>query len=308
MSKSSPSWLPMIALILAMALWSSAFIALKNILAVWGPGQVIFARMLVASICFLLLLKYWRRIRYQAGDWRWLALMSLAEPCLYFSLEANALTYTSAGQAGMVTATLPLMVSFTAFFMLGERISSRQLLGFLLAISGVVWLTLAGDHQASAPAPLLGNLLELGAMACASFYAVLLKKLSSRYSPLFLTAIQAFTGVLFFAPMAWFEPIPLQLGWQEFSYVLYLGACVTLGAYLLNNWAITKLPVTMAAAYSNLIPVFTLLLAYLLLGETMNSQQLLACGVVFAGVVLSQLRSRTALATAQPVTAGEGAS
>lgn len=125
--------------------------------------------------------------------------MSLAEPCLYFSLEANALTYTSAGQAGMVTATLPLMVSFTAFFMLGERITSRQLFG-LLAISGVVWLTLAGDHQASAPAPLLGNLLELGAMACASFYAVLLKKLSSRYSPLFLTAIQAFTGVLFFAP------------------------------------------------------------------------------------------------------------
>ena len=180
MSNSSPSWLPMAALTLAMALWSSAFIALKNILAVWGPGQVIFARMLVASICFLLLLKYWRRIRYQAGDWRWLALMSLAEPCLYFSLEANALTYTSAGQAGMVTATLPLMVSFTAFFMLGERITSRQLLGFLLAISGVVWLTLAGDHQASAPAPLLGNLLELGAMACASFYAVLLKKLSSR--------------------------------------------------------------------------------------------------------------------------------
>lgn len=52
MSKSSPSWLPMLALTLAMALWSSAFIALKNILAVWGPGQGYFARMLVASICF----------------------------------------------------------------------------------------------------------------------------------------------------------------------------------------------------------------------------------------------------------------
>jgi drug/metabolite transporter (DMT)-like permease len=301
MTKSSPSWLPMLALILAMALWSSAFIALKNILAVWGPGQVIFARMLVASICFLLLFKYWRRIQYRAGDWRWLLLMSLAEPCIYFSLEANALTHTSAGQAGMVTATLPLMVSFTAFFMLGERISGRQLLGFLVAIVGVVWLTLAGDAQSSAPAPLLGNLLELGAMACASVYAVILKKLSSRYSPLFLTAIQAFTGVLFFGPWAWFEPIPLQLGWQELGYVLYLGACVTLGAYLLNNWAITQLPVTLAAAYSNLIPVFTLLLAYLLLGETMNGEQLLACGLVFVGVLLSQWRPAPMLSKALAV-------
>ena len=65
---------PTAALILAMLLWSSAFIVLKNLLAVWGPAQVIFGRMLVASLCFVLLWPYWRRITYQAGDWRWLLL------------------------------------------------------------------------------------------------------------------------------------------------------------------------------------------------------------------------------------------
>ena len=37
MLKQRPAWLPMAALTLAMLLWSSAFIALKNLLTVWGP-------------------------------------------------------------------------------------------------------------------------------------------------------------------------------------------------------------------------------------------------------------------------------
>lgn len=136
-------------------------------------------------------------------------------------------------------------------------------------------------------------------MACAACYSVILKRLSSRYSPLFLTAMQAFIGVLFFAPLAWYEPMPLQFGLRELGAVLYLGACVTLGAYVLYNWAITQLPVTIASAYTNLIPVFTLFLAYLLLGESMNYQQFLACGLVFAGVVFSQLPGRRSLVPAQ---------
>lgn len=278
----------MLALVLAMLLWSSAFIVLKNLLAVWGPGQVIFGRMLVASACFLMLWPFWRNIGYRTGDWRWFIAMGLAEPCLYFLFEAHALNYTSAGQAGMITATLPLLVSITAFLFLGERISRRQLSGFLIAILGVVVLTLSGERTAAAPCAWLGNLLEFGAMLCASGYVIALKHLSARYSPLFLTALQAFTGVVFFAPLALLEPLPSVVGVTQWCSLLYLGACVTLGAYLLNNWAITRLPVTQASAFSNLIPVFTLFLAYWWLGERMTLLQLLASGVVLLGVIISQ--------------------
>ena len=49
---------------------------------------------------------------------------------------------------------------------------------------------------------------------------------------------------------------------------------------------------TQASAYSNLIPVFTLFLAYWWLGETMTSLQLLASGVVLLGVIISQQPAR----------------
>ncbi|WP_435301706.1 EamA family transporter [Aeromonas salmonicida] len=69
--------------------------------------------------------------------------------------------------------------------------------------------------------------------------------------------------------------------------IVFLGAFVTLGAYLLYNWS-----VTLAAAYVNLIPVFTLLLAYLLLGETLTTLQWLACGAVLLGIAVGQLPAR----------------
>jgi drug/metabolite transporter (DMT)-like permease len=60
------------------------------------------------------------------------------------------------------------------------------------------------------------------------------------------------------------------------------------------TWAVGKVPVALAGAFINLIPLFTLVLAWLYLGETLNATQALACIMVLGGVLLSQLRPRTA--------------
>lgn len=284
--------LPIFTLTLAMLLWSSSFIALKHVLGVWGFGQVLFMRMSVAALCWLCCYRYLGNFRYQPGDWRWLALMGALEPCLYFLLEVNALRYTSAGQAGMVCALLPLMVALVAYLLLGERVTHRQLAGFMVAIGGVMLLSLGGGQEQSAPNPLLGNLLEMGAMLCAASYSVVLKKLSPRYGVMPLTALQAFVGMTFFAPLAFLSPWPAQ--WQLFDLgvIIFLGAGVTLGAYLLYNWAVTQVRVTLAAAYVNLLPVFTLIFAYLLLGERLTLVQLLASLTVLLGIAIGQMPLR----------------
>ena len=120
----------MLALTLAMLLWSSAFISLKYLLDYFHPTQIVFIRMLIASGCFLLFGKKLLQFRYEAGDWRWLVVMGIAEPCLYFLFETSALQYTTAGQAGVITATLPLLASVAAFLILKERIGKPQIIGF----------------------------------------------------------------------------------------------------------------------------------------------------------------------------------
>ena len=79
---------------------------------------------------------------------------------------------TSAAQAGMITALLPLLVAMGAYVFLHERITRTTLAGFLLAVVGAVWLSLAGEASSSAPAPLLGNFYEFLAMLCAMGYTM----------------------------------------------------------------------------------------------------------------------------------------
>ncbi|RCU50409.1 DMT family transporter [Corallincola luteus] len=282
--------LPSFALILAMLLWGSSFIALKYAINEMHPVWVIFGRMLLATFCFALVFKVVMKFRYQAGDWKRLAIMSLCEPCLYFVLEGEAMRHTSAGQAGMITALLPLLVAVMAWFSVGERVNRNMIIGFATAIAGVLWLTLAGTADAHAPNALWGNFLEFLAMICAAIYSINLKHLSSRYPALTLTAFQAFCGAIFFAPMLFWVPIPESVSGQALLAIVYLGVVVTLGAYLLYNYAISKVKVTAAAGYVNLIPVFSLLFAYLLLGERLNGQQMVAAGVIILGVVISQWR------------------
>jgi drug/metabolite transporter (DMT)-like permease len=284
--KSTPATL---CLLLAMLLWASSFVALKVAFTGYHPMQVIFGRMFVASLCFLPFVPGFCRLKWQRGDLRYLLLMAFFEPCLYFLFEAEALQKTSASQAGMITAMLPLLVAVAAWALLKEKISRLTLAGFLIAICGAILLSLAAEATSQSPAPLLGNLLEFAAMICACGYTICLKHLSGRYPPLFLTAVQAFIGSLFFA----FFLLPADIGFpthwlaEPGFAVLYLGTFITLGAYGLYNFGVSRIPANQAAAFVNLIPVFSVMLGWLILAERLTFGQWLAVILVFSGVFIS---------------------
>jgi len=271
-----------------MLLWASSFIALKFAFEAYSPMFVIWARMIVASCCFVFFIKQFFRFDYKAGDWKLLCCMALLEPCIYFVLEAEALMNTSAAQAGTITAILPLLIAFIAFFTLGERVTRTQLAGFSVAFAGVIGLSLGSEVTESAPNPLWGNFLEFLAMCCAAGYSVLLKRFSVRYSAVFLTAFPAFVGAIFFTPFMLMLQFPTTFSLVGTGAIIYLGMVVTLGAYLCFNYAVSRLPVTVAGSFSNLIPVFTVVLAWLILDESLTQSQLVACALVASGVYLSQ--------------------
>jgi drug/metabolite transporter (DMT)-like permease len=198
--------------------------------------------------------------------------------------------YTSASQAGVIVSCLPIIVAFLEFFMLKEHISKAIVVGFTLCIGGSILLTLLSPSSSQAPNPLLGNFLELMAMVCAAFYTVCIKHLANRYSPLTLIALQGVSGSLFFAPFLLFIDLPSenQHDLTALMSILYLGSCVTLGGYGMYNYAISKVSVLTAAAYSNLIPIFTLILSAIILNEVLTLGQWISIFVVFIGVMISQ--------------------
>ena len=299
MSENTASWVPTLALITAALLWGSSFIALKLAFTAYEPMLVIFGRMAVASILFLAVFSKLGGSNFRRADMKYLLFMAFCEPCLYFLFEAKALENTTASQAGVITAMLPLMVALAARLVLSEPLSRRMVAGFVVAIAGACWLSLTGESSQSAPRPALGNLLEFLAMICATGYFITLKFLTRSYSPWFLTAWQAFTGSLFFFPLMLLtsrdlpSPVPVVPALS----IVYLGAFITIGAYGLYNFGISRLPVSRASAYVNLIPVFAVFLGWIVLGEKFTAPQYLAAILIFAGIYLSQSGRRRNLPT-----------
>ena len=70
--------------------------------------------------------------------------------------------------------------------------------------------------------------------------------------------------------------------------IVYLGAVITLGAYGLYNYGLKHVPANKAASYVNLIPVFSVIMGWMLLGETFTAGQTAAAVVVMGGVYLTQ--------------------
>jgi len=297
MTEKSRQALPYFSLTLAMLLWASSFVALKLAFRGYHPMQVIFGRMFIASLCFVVFIPAFRKVKWRRGDLKYLLIMAICEPCLYFIFEAKALELTSASQAGMITAMLPLLVAILAWSVLKEKITRQTLTGFIMAILGASWLSIASETTTSAPNPLLGNFCEFLAMVCAAGYTVAWKHLSDHYPPLFLTAFQAFLGSVFFFPFLLVQDIgfPLHLAINPFLAVVYLGTFITFGAYACYNFGVSRIPASQAAGFVNLIPVFCVLLGMLILGERLNSEQWLACGLVFSGVWVSSRRKVTIL-------------
>jgi len=283
-------WFPIYCLILAMMLWASSFVAMKLAFQSYDPMVVIFGRMIVASVCFLFLIGRFKNLTFHLKDVRYILLMALFEPCLYFIFEAKALQNTTASQAGMITAMLPLLVALGAFFILKETLNRKTIVGFFIAILGACWLSIDNVPTDQAPNPLWGNFLEFMAMVCATGYTIILKRLTPVYPPLFLTGIQAFVGTIFFLPLLFLPTTKFPIAFEITPVVaiVYLGTFITLGAYGLYNFGVSQIPASKASAFVNLIPVFTILLGWLILDETLLPSQYIACLFVFTGVFLSQ--------------------
>lgn len=288
--KDNANLLPTLAVLGAVVLWGSSFSAMKSVLDVLDPMAAMWCRMAVAVAVLAALRRQISFSGYRKGDWLRLGFMALCLPCLYFLLEANALTLTTSAQAGVVSASLPLMVALGGWAMLGERMRPRAAAGLVLAIGSVAWLTLASAPQQSAANPLLGNLLEAGAMVCSAGYMLYARSLSTRYSPLTLTAVQMFAGFLFFTPGAFRLELPEANLAATAMKLLYLGSFVSLGAFGLFNYGVSRIPAGRASAFINMVPVVAVALGWGLLGEALNPVQCLAACGVLLGVCLSQER------------------
>ncbi len=229
--------------------------------------------------------------RVSRGELGRLAALGFISLTVYFSFENLGIARTSASEAAILIATIPLFVVILNTFTLREGNTARQWAGIALSFAGIAALVLLGGESGGrSGGGLTGNLLVLAASLSAAVYSILARRLLVSRPALFVTTFQNLFGALFMLPLALAEaalvgvrqPTPGAAGG-----VLFLTVVCSIAAYLLLNYAFRFIPASKVAVFINLTPIVAVASAYVLLGERFTPGQAAAAVVVVAGVWLT---------------------
>ncbi|MBM4404383.1 MAG: DMT family transporter [Candidatus Cloacimonetes bacterium] len=277
---------------LAMLFWSLTFVWIKVALQWYRPMEIVFLRLLLASVLLLIIMLLIRHRRMPTGkDMLRLLVVAFFEPFLYFVGEANGMQYVTPTLGSLIISTIPLVTAVGAWLILREKITIYLIAGLVISFSGVALLSIEGGDGGNT---FKGVLLMLLAVFAGMFYGITVRDLTHRHSALTIVAWQSIYGMVFFLPIFLINHASTFFVMEHSATGLITIAAMSLfasiGAFMLYTGVIRSLGIIRANIFTNLIPVFTAILAYLWLSETFTPRTLTGLSLAVGGLFLSQYR------------------
>lgn len=225
----------------------------------------------------------------------WVVLSSLLGVVLNQLLFVKGLSLTTAINATLLSTTIPVFTLAVSIALRHDRASVQHILGIALAAAGVVYLVDPWRASFSAQTTLGNVLIIINSFSYGAYIAVS-RDLFRRHGALDVITWIFLIGAFITLPVAAFawsadrlESVSLGV-WLTVAYIVLIP---TVGAYYLNSWAVTRVAPSIVAVYIYLQPLLAFGFAPLVLGESWNSRTLVACALIFAGVAVVTIRSRS---------------
>ena len=214
-------------------------------------------------------------------DSMWGGIALGADIALFFS----AVKLTSIVNATIIGSMQPIVVGVIAAKFFGEKIGLRNVAWSAVALAGTVVVVAAGADDGTTD--LRGDLLALAAMLSWSAYFITSKNSKKKMTSteftagtaLWTMAICAPLGFAFGQDMSW--PSATNWGW-----LILMAATSGLIGHAMMNWSLVRIPLWVGSTFTLLIPVFSALLAWIVLDETVTVAQAVAMAVVIGALAV----------------------
>ncbi|WP_145332829.1 DMT family transporter [Paenibacillus xylanexedens] len=276
-------------------IWGTTFISTKVLLKDFTPVEILLFRFLIG---YLVLWMIYPRTQ-KVVSWREEALFMGAGLCgvtLYFLIENMALVYTTASNASIIVSVAPFFTAVLAhFFLDGETLTRRFLIGFGIAMCGIILVTLNGSYMLQLNP--LGDLLAFIAPAVWAVYSVMMRKIGLRnYNVIGATRKVFFYGLLFMLPA--FGLVEFDLNVARFTQLtnllnfLFLGVGASALCFVTWNQAVKLLGAIPTSVYIYLVPVITVGSSAFFLHERITWVSILGASLTLYGSYISESTAR----------------
>ncbi len=286
-------------LLLTVFIWGSNFSAVKFGLSELPPLAFNAVRFFCGGIALGVVARAaGQRWHFERHHLPFLIGLGLLGNTVYQLLFIYGAATTTADNAALILATMPVWVVLGGSLTGLERVAPAGWLGVGLSVAGIVMIVLGADRAAGfhfGGASLAGDTLVLLGTLCWSVFTLMGRLAMRHYRPLAVTSFCALVGAVPLVLLGLPELVRLERGavspaaWATavFSGIFAIGA-----GTLCWNVGVSRLGSARTSLYSNLVPLVALCVAWLALGETLTARQGWGALAAITGVVLARRHTR----------------
>lgn len=274
---------------LAFALmWSSAFTSARVIVEYAPPMSALSLRFLVSGLLGVgIAWALGQSARLSKAQWRAVVIFGLCQNALYLGLNFVAMKTVEASLAAIIASTMPLIVALAGWLVFREKIRPLAVAGLMAGVAGV---TIIMSARFGGGVDLMGVIYcGIGVLSLA-VATLTVRNASSGGNVLMIVGLQMLVGaVILFVPAALLETHIFTLSWQ----LVVAFAYTTLVPGLLATWVwfllVGRIGAVRAATFHFLNPFFGVVIAWVLLGETLGMSDVVGVAIIAAGILAVQL-------------------
>ncbi len=277
----------------ATAIWSGNFIIARGLHESIPPVSLAFYRWLVAVVVFLPF-----AMKYLKEEWR-----IIKKRFIYFFLTAllgitafNTLIYiaghkTTATNLSLIAITFPIFIILFSRVLYNEKLTVKKVFGIILVLVGVIALITNGNIFSLTKISFnIGDVCMLFASIVFAVYSLLLKNKPKEISVIALQASIFIIGLILLFPFFLVEQSSIHhsvLTKTTIPAILYIGIFASLGSFILWTKSVIILGPAKAGMVYYTLPLFSGLLAYFFLAESIDMMYFLCLIFIFSGIVIT---------------------
>ncbi|WP_136810651.1 DMT family transporter [Desulfosediminicola flagellatus] len=286
---------PYFLLCLTSLFWSLNFIIGKMLVTVIPPVTISFLRWLLPCLFFMIF--YRRDLQAHFSNFTSRVPLILLLGATGYSLNSimvfEAVNYTTTINTSFINSFNPVLIALAGFLMYRYHVSRLQGLGFLISLSGVLFIVFKGEIRNFIALQVnIGDLFMVASISLWSIHTILYKKKAHLFSGRGIFPLMMLGGLIVTFPFSLAECIYDDWSWignirfRHVLAILVLNIFPSVLASLFWNHALTKISANRVAIFQYLIPVYTTLISFFFLGERLQSFHLFGGALIFFGVML----------------------
>jgi probable blue pigment (indigoidine) exporter len=269
-------------------MWSSAFTSARIIVADASPLFALSLRYLVSGLLgvgiALLMGQSWR---LTPAQWRATIVFGILQNAVYLGLNFVAMQTVEASMAAIIASTMPLLVGVALWVFYGERLRPLGIIGL---VAGIIGVSIIMGARISNGVDLAGIALCVVGVIALTAATLLVRGATSGGNFLMVVGLQMLVGcvALTLATLA-FETPRLNPTWPLFFAFTYTCLIPGLAATIIWFWLVNRIGATRAATFHFLNPFFGVIIAAVLLSETIGTRDILGVAIIAAGILAVQI-------------------